>query len=640
MPGFRPRRPEAVLPRARGAGARALARARRLPPLARQPRGRRGLELLRGPADRQRPPRLPPRPRPRLQGHLPALPDDVRATGCRARRAGTATACRSSSRSKSELGISSKQEIEEFGIAEFNQRCRESVFEYVEEWNRLTERIGFWIDLDDPYVTLDERLHRVGLVVAAAGSGTTAASTRATRSSPTARAAAPRSPRTRSRSATRTSRTPPSTCASRCSARTASEAGESLLVWTTTPWTLPGNAAVAVAPEVTYVRARVEDETLILAEPLVEQVLGEGAEILDRFPGADLVGRSYERPGLRPRPTAARGGFPVLAGDFVTTEDGTGLVHIAPAFGEDDYAVAAENGIFDPTDARQPLQPGRPRRHVRRAGHRLRGPFVKDPEVTAALIADLERRGLLFREQVYEHAYPHCWRCGTPLLYYAKSSWYVAHHRRSATGCSPTTRRSAGTPSTSSTAASASGWRTTSTGRSPATATGARRCRSGSATRRGLRRALLRRLGRRAARARARRGPRRPPPPLHRRGRPRLREVRRRDAPGRVGDRHLVRQRRDALRAVPLPVRERGAVRGALPGRLHLRGDRPDPRLVLHAARRVDPALRHLELPQLRLPRADPRPRGPEDVEEPRQRRRALGRDRRATAPTPSAGTT
>ena len=108
-----------------------------------------------------------------------------------------------------------------------------------------------------------------------------------------------------------------------------------------------------------------------------------------------------------------------------------------------------------------------------------------------------------------------------------------------------------------------------------------------------------------------------------------LREVRRRDAPGRVGDRHLVRQRRDAVRAVPLPVRERGAVRGALPGRLHLRGDRPDPRLVLHAARRVDPAVRHLQLPQLRLPRADPRPRGPEDVEEPRQRRRALGRDLR-----------
>ena len=145
---------------------------------------------------------------------------------------------------------------------------------------------------------------------------------------------------------------------------------------------------------------------------------------------------------------------------------------------------------------------------------------------------------------------------------------------------------------------------------------------------RGLRRALLRRLGRRAARARPRRGPRRPAPALHRRGRPRLREVRGGDAPGRVGDRHLVRQRRDALRAVPLPLRERGRVRGAIPRRLHLRGDRPDPRLVLHAAGRVDPALRHLELPQLRLPRPDPRPRGPEDVEEQGQRGRPLGCDR------------
>ena len=145
----------------------------------------------------------------------------------------------------------------------------------------------------------------------------------------------------------------------------------------------------------------------------------------------------------------------------------------------------------------------------------------------------------------------------------------------------------------------------------------------------GLRRPLLRRLGRRAARARPRRGPRGPAPPPHRRGRPRLRGVRGRDAPGRVGDRHLVRQRRDALRAVPLPVRERGAVRGALPSRLHLRGDRPDPRLVLHAARRVDAALRRNQLSQLRLPRPDPRSRGPEDVEEQGQRGRALGRDLR-----------
>ncbi|HEX7293520.1 MAG TPA: isoleucine--tRNA ligase, partial [Solirubrobacterales bacterium] len=200
---------------------------------------------------------------------------------------------------------------------------------------------------------------------------------------------------------------------------------ESLLVWTTTPWTLPGNVAVAVAPDVTYVRAKVAGETLILAEPLVEKVLGEGAEIVERLPGRDLVGRYYRGPVfvLNDREP---GGFPVIAGDFVTTEDGTGLVHIAPAFGEDDYAVAAENEIFDPTSHGTLYNPVKPDGTFDDRVKGFQGRFVKDPGVTAALIDDLRGRGLLFREQVYEHAYPHCWRCGTPLLYYAKSSWYVA----------------------------------------------------------------------------------------------------------------------------------------------------------------------------------------------------------------------
>ncbi len=116
----------------------------------------------------------------------------------------------------------------------------------------------------------------------------------------------------------------------------------------------------------------------------------------------------------------------MIAGDFVTTEDGTGLVHIAPAFGEDDYAVAAENGIFDPTSQGTLYNPVMPDGTFDQRVAGFEGKFVKDPEVTRALIADLERRGLLFREQVYEHSYPHCWRCDTPLLYYAKSSWYVA----------------------------------------------------------------------------------------------------------------------------------------------------------------------------------------------------------------------
>jgi isoleucyl-tRNA synthetase len=319
-----------------------------------------------------------------------------------------------------QLCISSKQEIEEFGIAEFNRRCRQSVFEYVEEWNKLTERIAFWIDLDDPYITLEDdyiesvwwslrrlwddgRLYEGHKVV-------------------------PYCPR----------------CGTALSSHEVALGYEdvkdpsiyvrfplldddaSLLVWTTTPWTLPGNVAVAVAPEVTYVRARAGEETVILAEPLVERVLGEGAEVLDRFPGTEFVGRRYRGPVFALADGGPQNAFEVLPGDFVTTEDGTGLVHIAPAFGEDDYATAAAAGIFDPTEHGTLYNPvgldGKFTSQV--TGFEDR--FVKDPEVTKALIADLESRGLLFREQVYEHSYPHCWRCGTPLLYYAKSSWYIA----------------------------------------------------------------------------------------------------------------------------------------------------------------------------------------------------------------------
>ena len=199
-----------------------------------------------------------------------------------------------------------------------------------------------------------------------------------------------------------------------------------MLVWTTTPWTLTRNEAVAVAPEVTYVRAKLDDETLIVAAPLLERVLGEEAEILDHIPGVGPGRPPLQGPRSSTSPIARRRGFPIVAGDFVTTEDGTGLVHIAPAFGEDDYAVAAENGIFDPTKHTTLYNPVAPDGKFDNRVVGFEGRFVKDPEVTRGLIDDLAERGLLFREQVYEHAYPHCWRCGTPLLYYAKSSWYVA----------------------------------------------------------------------------------------------------------------------------------------------------------------------------------------------------------------------
>src|SRR6201747_2403342 len=259
-----------------------------------------------------------------------------------------------------------------------------------------------------------------------------AASTRATRSSPTAPATPPRSPRTRSRRGTKTSRTPPSTCASRCS--TAPARGRGSRCWSgrrrpgrcpaTSPSPSPRQSPTS-GP-----RSGGGAETRILPEPLLAKGLGEGVEVAARFSGADLIGRRYDGPVFAledggPQSDGDAKPFQVIAGDFVPTEDGTGLVHIAPAFGEDDYRAAAENGIFDPTRRETLYNPVKPDGHFDSRVTGFAERFVKDPELTRELIAELERRGLLFREQIYEHSYPHCWRCGTPLLYYATSSWYI-----------------------------------------------------------------------------------------------------------------------------------------------------------------------------------------------------------------------
>jgi isoleucyl-tRNA synthetase len=319
-----------------------------------------------------------------------------------------------------ELGFAHKRDIEDYGIDKFNARCRESVLRYIDEWNRLTERIGFWIDADEAYFTLDQDYvesvwwtlkqvwdkgllyegHKVGPYCPRCGTGLSSHEVALGYKDVVDPSIYVRFALT--------------------------DADESLLVWTTTPWTLPGNVAVAVAPDVHYVRARLGEETLILAEPLVAKVLGEDAEIVgESFPGSELVGRRYRGPIFELSDGGPANAFSVIAGDFVTTEDGTGLVHLAPAFGEDDFDAVAAARIFDPTVAGTLYNP------VKRDGTfdervtGFEGRFVKDPDVTAALIANLADRRLLFKAEDYEHSYPHCWRCDTPLLYYAKSSWYV-----------------------------------------------------------------------------------------------------------------------------------------------------------------------------------------------------------------------
>jgi isoleucyl-tRNA synthetase len=326
-----------------------------------------------------------------------------------------------------QLGLTSKTEVEDYGIEAFNAKCRESVFTYLQEWDRLTERIGFWIDLDDAYRTLDESyIESVWWALCQIdGKGLLYEGHKVV----------PYCPR----------------CGTALSSHEVAlgykdvvdpsvyvklrlQGGdESLLIWTTTPWTLPGNVAVAVGPAIEYAKVRWQDETLILATALVEKVLGDDAEVIERLSGADLLGRRYEGPlfGAAPRPReSGTQPFSVIAGDFVTTEDGTGLVHVAPAFGEDDFNVAAAEGMIERDDSRSLLNPVRldgtyDASVIGAAAHSYEGRFVKDPQLTEELIAELESRGMLLRRSDYEHSYPHCWRCGTPLIYYAKASWYI-----------------------------------------------------------------------------------------------------------------------------------------------------------------------------------------------------------------------
>ncbi len=310
-----------------------------------------------------------------------------------------------------ELGFSGKGDIEAYGVAEFNAKCRESVLRHVDEFERMTTRMGYWCDLGDAYRTMDSSYvesvwwslkqiaeagllvedHRVAPYCPRCGTGLSDHEVAQGYQTVTDPSVYVRFPVT---------------------SGPLQELGAALLVWTTTPWTLVSNTAVAVNPGVTYVAARAGDEVLVVAEPLLA-VLGEDVEVLERFPGTALEHTTYARPFDW---VEIPGAHYVGVADYVTVDSGTGLVHQSPAFGAEDMQVAKKYGlpVVNPVRADGTFE-----EHLPLVG----GQFFKKAD--RALVQDLQARGLLYRELPYEHPYPHCWRCDTALLYYALPSWYI-----------------------------------------------------------------------------------------------------------------------------------------------------------------------------------------------------------------------
>ncbi len=310
-----------------------------------------------------------------------------------------------------ELGFSGKQDIEAYGVAEFNAKCRESVLRHVDEFERLTERMGYWTDMAAAYRTMDtsyiesvwwslKTIWDKGLLVQDSR-------------------VAPYCPR----------------CQTALSDHEVAQgytdvvdpsvyvrfpvAGQDfdLLVWTTTPWTLVSNTAVAVHPDVTYAVVQAGGRPLLVAEPLIEAAVGGDAEVLRTIPGRELEGLAYDRPlKLLPGEDFGDGAHRIVLAEYVTVDDGTGLVHQAPAFGAEDLEVGRRYGlaVVNPVRADGTFEPQVPV---------VGGQFFKKADDD--LVELLRESSVLWRHVPYEHSYPLCWRCDTPLLYYALPSWYI-----------------------------------------------------------------------------------------------------------------------------------------------------------------------------------------------------------------------
>ncbi|MBM7834004.1 isoleucine--tRNA ligase [Clostridium sardiniense] len=308
------------------------------------------------------------------------------------------------------LGISGKEKIEEYGVEKFVKECKESVFTYVNMWEKMTDKIGYWVDMEDPYVTYHNpyiesvwwalkqmwnkdllyKGHKVMPYCPRCGTGLSSHEVSQGYKDVKDLTAVAKF-------------------------KVLGEDNKYILAWTTTPWTLPSNVALCLNKAYDYIEAKVGDETYILAKELAPKVLGEDYEVVKEFKGADLLGMKYEQ--LLPFHTPEGRAFEVIHGDFVTLSDGTGIVHIAPAYGEDDSLVAKKNGMafINLVDAAgcftEEVTP-------------WAGKFVK--KCDQQICDYLEAENKLFKSEKHTHSYPHCWRCDTPLLYYPKDSWFVA----------------------------------------------------------------------------------------------------------------------------------------------------------------------------------------------------------------------
>ena len=319
------------------------------------------------------------------------------------------------------LGLKSKKDIEKYGISKFNKKCKASVWKYKKDWEKLTERIGFWLDMDNPYITYNpdyiesvwwilKQIHTKGLLYQDFK-------------------VVPYCPR----------------CGTALSSHEVAQGYKKikepsifvklriknlefkktyLLVWTTTPWTLPGNVAVAINPDFVYAKVKVGEEYLILAKEMISSCGVEG-KIVQEFKGKDLLDLRYE--GLYPlNSDVSKDAYRVLPGKFVSLKEGTGLVHIAPAYGiEDMDLIKAQNKKYKTQKISEiPIllvvnEEGKFNFEVKKWA----GMYFKD--ANPLITEDLKQKKLLFKEEMYEHDYPFCWRCKTPLLYYARKSWFI-----------------------------------------------------------------------------------------------------------------------------------------------------------------------------------------------------------------------